>query len=217
MSCMKPPVHQAIQGVYEAFRDVPKPATVDGCQCCISARQIHTLLSKPLRALSPEDLKDYAASVLLTVGEVGDFLYFLPRMLEILASDPSGWLDPEVVLQAIHTAGFHSWPKQRQRALIRYFHGVIGCCLATAGSGWMLDSWICALGKIHVDLMPFLARIAKNGPRLIEFYEVNSQTLTDGRLANSFWDRASTEHKQVIDWFGAVQTQNAVMAQYGLA
>jgi len=65
--------------------------------------------------------------------------------------------------------------------------------------------------------MPFLARVAAVGPRLIEFYEANSQPLIDGRLANGFWDEALDEQKQVVEWFRSAEIQDLIKAQYGLA
>src|SRR5207237_5721733 len=117
---MTPSLQKAIEGVYEAFRDVPRPASVEGCPCCIDEKGITILLSKPLGDLSPDDLTHYAASVLLTVGAVEDFLYFLPRILEILASKDEWWPDPEVVARAIDTASFHLWSDLRRKALTKY-------------------------------------------------------------------------------------------------
>src|SRR5262245_26685041 len=98
---MRPTLRQAIEGVYTAFLDVPRPTSVDGCPCCIGQKGISILLSKPLRELSPDDLTHYAASAFLTVGAVEDYLYFLPRILEILATQHDWWPDPEVVTLAI--------------------------------------------------------------------------------------------------------------------
>jgi hypothetical protein len=214
---MSPSLQQAIVGVYGAFRDVPRPVSVDGCPCCIDRKGISILLSKPLPDLSPDDLTHYATSAFLTVGAVEDYLYFLPRILEILATTHNWWPNPEVVTRAIHTAGFHSWPDSRRNALTRYFEEVVGDLLSTEGSGAEIDSWICALGRLHVGLAPFLARIAANRPRLIEFYERNSQPLIDGRLANGFWDDAPEERKQVLEWFRSPETRKMIQEQYGLA
>jgi hypothetical protein len=214
---MSPSLRQAIEGVYAAFRDVPRPTSVDGCPCCIDQKGISILLSKPLRALSPEDLAHYAASAFLTVGAVEDYLHFLPRILEILATKNDWWPDPEVVTRAIHTAGFHSWPDSRRTALTRFFEEVVGDLLVTEGSGFEIDSWICALGRLHVGCAPFLRRIAVSRPRLIELYEVNSQPLAAGRLANGFWDDAPEEQKQVVEWFRSPETRKIIQEQYGLA
>src|SRR5260221_1113938 len=164
----------------------------------------------PLRDLSPDDLTHYASSAFLTVGAVEYFLYFLPRILEILASTPGWWPDPEVVTRAVHTSGFDSWPNSRRKAVLGYFDEVISGLLGTEGSGFELDSWICALARLHIDLAPLLRRVAEHGQRLVEFYEVNSQPLAEGRLMNRFWDQAPQEQRQVIDWFRSDEIKKAI-------
>jgi hypothetical protein len=214
---MSPPLQQAINGVYAAFQDVSRPTSVGGCPCCIDRKGISILLSKPLRDLSPDDLTHYATSAFLTVGAVEDYLYFLPRILEILATTHDWWPEPEVVTRAVQAAGFQLWPDSRRNALMQYFEEVVGDLLSTEGSGFEIDSWICALGRLHVGLAPFLSRLAASRTRLIEFYEVNSQPLVEGRLANGFWDDAPEERKQVVEWFRSPETQKMIEEQYGLA
>lgn len=214
---MTPSRQKAIEGVYHAFRNVRKPATVESCPCCLDKKGISILLSKTLRNLSPDDLTHYASSAFLTVGAVEDYLYFLPRILDILATKTNWWPNVEIVARAIHTAGFPSWPEPRRQALLNYFHESFNEFLAQESSGFDVDSWLCALARLHLDLGPFLVRIAENKSRLIEFYEVHSQCLIDGRLGNGFWDEAPYERQQVIDWFHSPATRQAINAQYGLA
>ncbi len=209
-------LHSAIENVYEAFRDIRKPTSVHGCPCCIEKKGVDVLVAKRLRDLSPDDLSHYAASAFLTVGAVEDYLYFLPRILEILVSERFWWPHPEVVARAINTAGFHSWPSRRQSALKRYFDAVIEELLTMEGSVHDIDSWICALGGLNLDLAPFLARVSANCPRLVEYYELNSQSLVDGCLVNNFWDYAPEKQKQVVEWFVSAGTQKLITASYGL-
>jgi hypothetical protein len=214
---MSPSLQEAFEDVYAAFRDVPRLTSIGGCPCCNDRKGISILLTKPLRALSADELTHYAASTFLTVGAVEDYLYLLPRILEILATDHDWWPNPEVVTRAIHTAGFHSWPESRRNALTRYFDEVVGALLGMEGSCFAIDSWICALGRLHVPLAPFLTRIAVIKPRSIEFYEVNSQPLAGSRLANGFWDDALEEQNEVVEWFRSPETQKIIEEQYGLA
>ncbi len=211
---MRESLKDAVERVYEAFRDVPKPTKMDGCPCCIDAKKICILIAKPLRELTPDDLTNYASSAFLTVGGTEDYLYFLPRILEILATDLDWWPDPEVVTRAIETSGFCTWPLVRRDAVLGYFDAVIDDLLATDGSGWQLDSWICALGRLHLDLTPFLIRIRNEGVRLIELSEINGDALQKGRLTNAFWDEAPKEAKQVVDWFQSAETQAAILKHY---
>lgn len=214
---MKHPLRVAVKGVYDAFKDVRKPTAVEGCPCCINEKGISILLSKPLRDLSPDELTHYAQSVFLTVGTADDFFYFLPRILEILALNPDWWPNPEVITRALGNSGFYTWPTPKSEAVARYFDAIISDFLDKENSGYEIDSWICALGRLHVDLKPFLEKIAVNKPRLIDFYEVNSDALISGWLTSSFWDNAPKEHKQIVDWFQSAEIKNAIEKAYGLA
>lgn len=212
---MTPSLQQAIEGVYEIFCDVPRPHSVDACPCCIDRKGIVVLLSKPLRKLSPDDLTNYASSVFLTSGAVEDFLYFIPRILEILASESDWWPSPEVVTQAMHSADFETWPESRRQAVLTYFDEVVAQ-FGSEGTGHALDSWICALGTLHVKLEPFLDRVAAQPRSLIKYYEANSEHLVEGGLSNAFWDEAPEERKQVIDWFRSEGIRKSINLAYGL-
>ena len=72
-----------IEELYAAFSDVPAPSTIDACPHCVDDKGLEKLLNTDLRDLEPDDLSSYASSAFLTVGDIPDYLYFLPRILEI--------------------------------------------------------------------------------------------------------------------------------------
>jgi hypothetical protein len=138
------------------------------------------------------------------------------EILEILVTVPGWWPSPEIVACSIVTAGFHSWSEgRRRRAVLRYCDEVISDLLATEDSGWDLNTWMCALGRLQLDLTPFLARIADTGPRLVEFYEANSPEIRDGRLLNPFWDEAPEAMQTVIKWLLSPEVTKKINDQYG--
>jgi hypothetical protein len=214
---VNPQLHEAIEVVYHVFKDVPRPRRIDGCPCCIDEKGVSILLSKPLRDVLPDELTHYAASVFLTVGSVEDFFYFIPRILEIRAREPYLWPDPEVIFKAFLASGFHSWPSLKKEAVLRYFDATIDDLLETDKSGSEIDSWICALGGLHVDLKPYLNKVAANKLRLIDFYEVNSGHLIEGRLANGFWNDAPDEYQLVLNWFQSPEIKKSINLAYGLS
>ncbi len=67
----------------------------------MTSEEVEVLLGKPLRDLSPDELSSYSSSALLTVGLPEDYLYYLPRILEISIRDDSWWPDIEVSARAI--------------------------------------------------------------------------------------------------------------------
>ncbi len=209
-------LRDATEALYTALGDVPRPTRIDGCPCCIEDKGIDTLLAKPLRELTPDDLSCYAASAFLTVGDVADYLYFLPRILEIAATEDGWWPSPEVILAAVHAAGFQSWPPIYREPTTAYFEAVFNDLLSKDDSGSKMDSWICALGRLHVELPPMLERLALHTPRLLEFYEENSKSLAKGQLSNGFWGDAPVERDLVRNWLCSEEMQRKIQQGYGL-
>lgn len=125
-------IRQSIESIYAAFSSVPKPKSIDGCRCCIEDKQVATLLAKPLRELSAEELSSYASSVFLTVGSEADYRYFLPRILEILVSDQTWWPDPEVALRTLALAEWSKWPDAEKRSILRLFEAHFDQLIAKA-------------------------------------------------------------------------------------
>jgi hypothetical protein len=87
--------------------------------------------------------------------------------------------------------------------------------LDTADAGAAIDTWICALARLHVGLTPYLSRVAAKPQRLVEYYEENSEQLLHGKLGNAFWDDAAEESK-VVNWFQSSTIRKQIQARYGL-
>lgn len=213
---MNPNIRIAVEAIYVAFR-VPKPLKIEGCPCCIEGKETDVLLSKPLRSLTDGDLTSYASSVFLTVGCLNDFLYLLPRILEILVESDGWWPSVEVIARAITNGDFVHWPEARKKAVITFFDQVLKTLVEQGGSGFDLDAWICALGNLRLDLLPYLSLIRENPQLLITFYEVNSSPLQHGKLANGFWDNVPEEENRVVNWFKSDDTRDKIAIAYGLA
>ena len=206
-----PQVELAVANVYRAFEDVPRPAVIEGCPCCLEAGEIDILLSRPLRELSPTDLSDYASSVLLTVGSTEDFLYFLPRILEIVVREPGWCPDAETVARAIRDGGFHLWPENRQEAVKALFGSRLETLLLEPNSGFEVNGWLCAIGRLHIDLAPFLDQLVAHPKRLVEIYRINRTTLEVGRLRNTFWSDSPEQEQQVVAWFQSDPVQEIIL------
>ncbi|MGR6327493.1 hypothetical protein ACU5AX_00340 [Sphingomonas sp. XXL09] len=90
-------VRQAVEALYRTF-DLPPPAVIEGCPCCISTRGTDVLLTTPLRQITRQQLWGYVSGAFLTVGDEPDFRYLLPCIHDVSASDPGNANDPEIVL-----------------------------------------------------------------------------------------------------------------------
>jgi len=211
---MSESLRYGINSLYKAFANVRKPRTIEACPCCLGEEDIATLLQKPLRELTPEELSGYASSVFLTVGAAADFVYFLPRILEIRATASSWSPDPEVVGRAIHAYGWENFSPAQQESLASY----IGAKL-TEQIGMPrysnLDAWLCFASYFWPQWSSYLKLIKQEPTALISLYEWHNTALQRGKLGNGFWDE-SPGQELLIEWFSLPSVQNEIFASYEL-
>jgi hypothetical protein len=211
-------LQKAIAGLYEAFSCEPKPSAIGWCNCgaCAPGENVSVLISKPLRSLMPDELTHYAESVFLTVGSEADFKYFLPRIMEILATENNWWPSPEVIGRAISNAGWNHFSAAQQNSLFSFFDAVLVGLFEGEPDGWEIDKWICGISRCVPDLHHYLNLIEKHPPALLAFYERNSGSLIKRKLANSFWRDDSTGEKAVFDWFQSDRIKILINSIYEL-
>lgn len=207
-------VEQAVEQLYRAFSAVPKPRRIDGCPCCIDRKNIGTLLATPLRSLAPDDLSAYASSVFLTVGGMPGYLYFLPRILEVTATDPAWWVHPAVTARAIRSAGLDTWPGERRSALNDYLMAVVDSDVRT-DEYIRIDGWICAVGMMGFDVRPFLELVAGNTEAVLVFFDLNAECLPRRRLRSGFWELPCPAHDAVVEWFYSPEIARIPFEAYG--
>jgi hypothetical protein len=205
---------QAIEQLYAAFADVPKPRVIEGCPCCLDDKDIGTLLAMPLREIGLRDLSPYASSAFLTVGSAVDYAYFLPRILEISATDDTWWPDIEVTGRAIRSCDPDSWPAVRIVALRGLLSSVISEAIAS-GAYDKLDGWMCAIGRMGFDVAPYLEQIAKVPAAVLAYFERNARCLPHARLCNAFWELPSAAHDEIVRWFNTAGIRKIAFEAYG--
>jgi hypothetical protein len=210
-------LEQAIDRLYTAFADVPKPRRIDGCPCCIEKKNIRVLLSSPLRALTPDDLSDYASSAFLTVGAVADYLYFLPRILEISIRTSFWWPDIEVTGRAITATAPRSWSQSHRSALLGFLHVVIDWIVGSGEQYQLdeLDGWLCAIARMGLDVRPFLDQVAKSPAAVLAYFEANARCLPQNTLCNAFWELPCDGHDAIVQWFKSEPIRKIPLEAYG--
>ncbi len=189
----------SIEELYVAFSDVPAPRSIDACSHCFEDGELDVLLSGPLRALQADDLSSYASSALSTAGDVSDYLYFLPRILEISVSDDSWWPDIEVTGRVIGETDTNGWSKCHRDALLGLLNSVIGHLIAMKNYS-QIDPWICAIARAGLDVRPFLELIETDAEAVFEYLTYNARKLDRGKLSNEFWERPNKGHDIIVDW-----------------
>lgn len=207
----------AIEALYHAFGDLPKPKNIEACPCCADEKNLDLLRAKPLRDLFSDDLGPYAASAFLTIGGVSDYLYFLPRILEIHASDIDWWPSPEITGRAIHKTAPSSWPTKRSDALAAFLHSLFDAFIREDCSGNQIDSWICAIAMSGLDTQPYLSQIEISPDHVLAYYRKNAGKLGERKLSNTFWELPIPGYDQVIHWFGTKTVSDIIFDAYGVS
>ena len=209
-----PALNQAIDEFYIAFSDIPVPRHIDGCPCCIGNKRILQLLSTPLRTISADDLASYASSALLTVGDISDYLFFLPRIMEISILNESWWPDIEVTARAIHSTRIHAWPSRRREALTSILNAVMQNIIVSKAY-WTIDSWICAIARMELNVQQYLAMIETDSAAVLHYFEDNAEDLKNGKLSNAFWELPNVGHDVVVQWFKSDAIRAIPFQAYG--
>jgi len=188
---------EAIENGYAAFASTPKPSKIDGCLCCSDFDLLCSLLASPLRSLSADNLSKYASAVFLTQGSESDFRYFLPRLLEICATEAGWWPSPEVLLGKLNLAHWKTWPPAQFGAvdaiLKAWFESLLNSGVSDADlfrAHWDGDAVLCGLALAGAPLQPYLERLLEpaHANSLRALYWTNfSGKRRQVKLSNPFW------------------------------
>jgi hypothetical protein len=156
-----------IEALYGHSAAAPPPI-IEGCPCCIATRGVDVLLSTPLRQLTGQALWRYVSGVFYTIGSENDFLYLLPRIIEISALDPDNANYPGIVIGKLRLANWQSWTASQQQTIEDFLDAWFELELArdleegTDGPiGWQAESVLCGAAKADFPLDRWLARLSE--------------------------------------------------------
>src|SRR4051812_42391608 len=104
-------LREAIGQVYAAFAGIACPRRLVASPLRDADAILGALTSAPLAVLPDAALAPYSRAAITTVGTEQDFRYFLPRILELAASDRN-WTgaEPPVIADRIGRTGWLKWP-----------------------------------------------------------------------------------------------------------
>jgi hypothetical protein len=146
----------AVAALYERTRDERPDALVGG------ARE-----DAPVELMAR-----FGFEALTTMGDERDLRWLLPRLVELLASDPDGVAHPDVVAGKLTMAGFEGWPEDERATVRAAFLALWRLWLDGArpwrrpwrapGSGGGLgpNEILPALAELGVDVAPLLDDLA---------------------------------------------------------
>lgn len=174
----------------------------------MTAEQYEALTAKPLRDLTAVDLSDYASKVMLTMGSEDDYQYFLPRILELTIKDDVDWLtDIEITGEKMQMAGVERWSENRRAAIEDLWSVNIREKAVSELNSFEIDSWLCAATLIPIPVSPLL-EILETTPDIIRgLYNINFETLAQGRLSNAFLEQPNDGQDKIVYWLRASLTR----------
>jgi hypothetical protein len=204
-----------LEALYRAFANIRKPKDIPACSCCMDDEAVEKLLKPRLRDISREEVGAYARKVFLTVGSEGDFLYFLPRILEVLAI--SKFENPEITGMAIGTFGWENFTEGQQEAISAYCDARLRTEIeAEKPDGGNIDSWLCFASFFWPGWTSYLEMIVERPASLIALREWYGDWTFGQRVGESgFWESSLGRH-YFSDWFASERVAAAIRKAYGL-
>jgi hypothetical protein len=208
-----------IEALYVAFSHRPRPRAIEGCPCCVGRAREEALLSRPLRAVGADILGFYAFKAMTTFGSEEDFLYFLPRILELEArGEPLGATSLELLMRKVHRVlpactdderiALRGWAEALWDAVIdgeRFvaeLRDAFAACksLGLAGDA-LLERWLASTSprasELVLDAVIDLAS-RSNGGRAVPADEIDQAILRDRRVRWAL-ERASARDAELAE------------------
>lgn len=200
-----------LEELYASFKESDKPSTICFCECCMTDAQVEKLLKSNLSELDARDFEDYIDSLFLTVGDVKDFQFFLPRIFELLLQEKTLRVNAEIVFGKLELAEWKSWEPIKQSAIKKFLSDI-----------WLNElnkdspntsDVLCAIGQCESDLEEYLNLLVP-GNALRELIEENQASLSEGKLSNCFWERRLDQMEQVTKWLNSEKAQEMICKTY---
>jgi hypothetical protein len=203
-------LRQAIELLYETFARHPRPVHVDFCPCgCTKPEETARLLFKPLRELAFKDTNSYVFSAMTTQGTEDDFRYFLPRLLEGIATDADYYA--EVLFSKLPYAMWSTWPEDERAAVHTYLRALWPKALSSfplrdeLPSFPDIESMLVCIAQTD-KLLPYLEvwsemRCRSADQHLVQFVTMFGSNFADGgTLREAFWEKIISQGDDLRDW-----------------
>lgn len=208
----RPKLLIAIERLYAAF--VPyslKPDFPARCSPFSDRRDIaRRLQSAPLRLAGAADLANYAFKARYTMGDGDDFKHFLPRMLELYASEPEWWghqAGEATLFEDIRDLGWHEWPVGEREAVHGYiealWRGMVAGDSSPVCTGDLCQG-LCVLGTDFGQLLSEVRPVrSAEGLRWLAEFVLHY-------MGNNYGTAAS----QIDDWLAANEVREVLEEGY---
>ncbi len=119
-----PQLSASIEHLYLAFSHYPYRGTLPAnCDCC-EALDLSRLSQVPLRLLTASELTDVFFVAGPHSGGPDDFRHYLPRVLELFASDTDNSIPASILADRLRSLGVAAWPSPEKEALQAFFRAL---------------------------------------------------------------------------------------------
>jgi len=189
---------EEIERLYNVFSRYRCPRQLEGCPCCTSADEAEPLIRKSLRTLCAPELEHYASKALTTWGTLGDYKYFIPRILE-LTDNRTLLCDTEITLGKIVYGGFLGWPGDERQAIHDFIFSAWRDSVRLFDTS-RADAFLCGAAPLLDDVAPLLDYADTVAPDFKAGYAAEHSNQTKRKLLNSFWDDSTANYQRVLSW-----------------
>ncbi|SDX96823.1 hypothetical protein [Hymenobacter psychrophilus] len=216
MSYISAKMAAAVENIYQVFACYPLNPAMEGSPVYADTIEAWNkmLAAKPLRNLTEEDLQIFYFKALTTWGDVNDFRYFLPRILELLTAFSGNW-EEWVALDKLCYGHWKTWPETEQKAIRHYLLTLWREVLISESemANISLGDYLAAIANVYPDsgqLIQLWHQIKSSHkiPRLVDFVYKNPQELL-GKKRLSIFDKAHEQSAHFFSWL----TSAALMAE----
>jgi hypothetical protein len=202
-------VTEAVEALYREFAGYPLRPVTYHCDCCVGEADELEIRSAPLRDLTPEQLQGFAASSLMTWGDLIDVKHFLPRLFEIAANEgyPNDYPDLETLVGLLDRGDWRTWPDGEQAAVERFLGAWWDQELTAVPAVHSADTVLCAIATSLDDLTVLLdawAAASARRPAALRYAAMvcwEAEELGRGvPLSNPWLDRRPVQEQQIRTW-----------------
>ncbi|MBN9061005.1 MAG: hypothetical protein J0H41_01045 [Rhizobiales bacterium] len=206
-------IRAPLEDVYQTFANIAPPAQFDTSPLR-DASDYSDLLRVPLRTLSAEQLGAYGAQAITTVGSAQDYLYFLPRILELATVAPTALgLEPAIIAGKLTTAGWPIWAEARRLPVQEVFSAAARFSMAIhPDKGTSPESWLCGVallgGSLERHLLYWRETMSQNGAvHLARWVGRASSDFSTYLAEDGFWSGVDIESRETMaDWLASEAT-----------
>jgi len=144
------------------------------------------------------------------------FAYYLPRHLDIAATDTEGWCpEPEVIGRTMAEMGADSWSTPQRTAIESLLRLMIHKSLDPSKHR-EIDQWLCCIAHVGFAVKPHLNVIAKCKSAVLAYFADNPKVV-ERKLGNPFWELPNQGYNEIVDWFHSKVVRDILYDEYHLA